>query len=164
MYSLVCLVGGLECNLYNLSRSITLTELFNVFHLTELQQDLFQIFEPDAARHVADHYLVGTESRKKKQIRSELATKTCMRARVRGTRIREAHVLRYFLRGWRTGNNNAKKKNKTRYRRFSTSLRNVRCLVPVVCSCCGGTFERAKFSNSVRNFFDFFYSISFLLL
>lgn len=59
----VRLFGGLKRDLNDLRRSITLTELFDVLHLAELQQYLFQLFEPDTAGHVADNYLVGAETK-----------------------------------------------------------------------------------------------------
>lgn len=66
----MCLFGGFKCDLYDLHWSIALAELFNVFHLTELQQNLIQLVKSDAAWHVANHYLVSTEMIK--QIRNRL--------------------------------------------------------------------------------------------
>lgn len=60
--SLVRLFCGFERDLYDLGRPITLTELFDFFHRTELTEYLVQLFEPDAARHVADDNLVGAET------------------------------------------------------------------------------------------------------
>lgn len=63
----MCLFRGFERDLYDLRRSIALAELLDVLHLAELQQNLVQLFEPDAGRHVADHYLVGAENDKTEQ-------------------------------------------------------------------------------------------------
>lgn len=77
----MCLFGRFKRNLYDLRRSIALAELFDIFHLAELQQNLIQLFESDAGRHVADHYLVGAETKTQTIIdgRAKIGRTTCVR-------------------------------------------------------------------------------------
>lgn len=81
VYLLVCLFGRFKRDLYDLRRSIALAELFDIFDLAELQQNLIQLFESDAGRHVADHYLVGAETRTQTIIdgRAKIGRTTCVR-------------------------------------------------------------------------------------
>lgn len=65
----MCLFGRFECDLYDLCWSIALAELFDVFDLTELQQYLIQLFESNAAGHVADYDLIGTGTRTKTRLK-----------------------------------------------------------------------------------------------
>jgi len=76
-YSRVCLFGRFERDLYDLRRSIALAEFLDVLHGTELQQYLIQLFESDAARHIADHYLVGAETRPERSGLNLIGRPTC---------------------------------------------------------------------------------------